>query len=84
MFRAEPLLTAALLTALKEKTIAGAGLDVFLNEPNINPEFMAMPNTVLQPHHASGTIETRKAMGQLVRDNLDAHFSSRPLLTQVV
>ena len=75
---------AALLTALKEKTIAGAGLDVFLNEPNINPEFMAMPNTVLQPHHASGTIETRKAMGQLVRDNLDAHFSSRPLLTQVV
>ena len=55
-----------------------------MNEPNINSEFMTLPNIVLQPHHASGTIETRKEMGQLVRDNLDAHFASRPLLTQVV
>jgi lactate dehydrogenase-like 2-hydroxyacid dehydrogenase len=38
---------------------------------------------VLQPHHASGTVETRKAMGQLVRDNLAAHFSGKPLLTPV-
>ncbi len=75
---------AALLEALRTKAIAGAALDVFMNEPNINSEFMTLPNIVLQPHHASGTIETRKEMGQLVRDNLDAHFASRPLLTQVV
>jgi lactate dehydrogenase-like 2-hydroxyacid dehydrogenase len=38
---------------------------------------------VLQPHHGSGTEETRRAMGQLVRDNLAAHFGDRPLLTPV-
>jgi lactate dehydrogenase-like 2-hydroxyacid dehydrogenase len=41
-------------------------------------------NVVLQPHHASGTVETRKAMGQLVRDNMAAHFAGRPLVTPVV
>ena len=45
---------------------------------------MVLDNVVLQPHHASGTIETRRAMGQLVRDNLAAHFAGRPLLTPVV
>jgi len=74
---------AALLSALESRSIAGAGLDVFLNEPDIDPRFLALDNVSLQPHHASGTVETRKAMGQLVRDNLAAHFAGAPLLTPV-
>ena len=74
----------AMLDALVNSWIAGAGLDVFWNEPNIDAKFLSLPNVVLQPHHASGTVETRKAMGQLVRDNLAAHFAGQKLLTQVV
>ena len=73
----------ALVDALKDRRIAGAALDVFWNEPKIDPRFLTFDNVVLQPHHASGTVETRKAMGQLVRDNLAAHFAGRPLLTPV-
>jgi D-3-phosphoglycerate dehydrogenase len=75
---------AALIDALTSGGIAGAGLDVFAHEPSINPAFLSLPNVVLQPHHASGTRETRRAMGQLVRDNLAAHFAGKPLLTPVV
>ena len=74
----------ALLDALEQRTIAGAALDVFWNEPNIDPRFMGLPNVVLQPHNGSATTETRRAMGQLVRDNLQAHFAAQPLLTPVV
>ncbi len=74
----------ALLHALENRAIKAAALDVFWNEPNINPRFLALDNAVLHPHHASGTVETRRAMGQLVRDNLQAHFAGRPLLTPVV
>jgi len=74
----------SLLDALERRTIKGAGLDVFRNEPGIDPRFLALDNVVLQPHHASGTVETRKAMGQLVRDNLAAHFAGQPLVTPVV
>jgi lactate dehydrogenase-like 2-hydroxyacid dehydrogenase len=74
----------ALLAALENKKIKAAALDVFWNEPNINPRFLALDNAVLHPHHASGTVETRRAMGQLVRDNLAAHFAGKPLLTPVV
>ncbi|AYQ37283.1 D-2-hydroxyacid dehydrogenase [Burkholderia aenigmatica] len=73
----------ALLDALERGAIAGAALDVFWNEPNIDPRFLALPNVLLQPHHASGTIETRQAMGWLVRDNLAAHFAGAPLVTPV-
>ena len=73
----------ALLEALQNKTIKAAGLDEFWNEPNINPAFFTLENAEQQPHHASGTVETRKAMGQLVRDNLAAHFAGKPLLTPV-
>lgn len=73
----------ALLHALESKSIAGAALDVYWNEPNINPRFFALQNVVLHPHGGSGTVETRKAMGQLVRDNLAAHFAGKPLLTPV-
>lgn len=73
----------ALLAALETGRIKAAGLDVFLNEPAIDPRFVALGNVALAPHHASGTVETRRAMGQLVRYNLAAHFAGRPLLTPV-
>ena len=73
----------ALLAALKNRTIAGAGLDVFQNEPKINPAFLTLDNVVLQPHQASATVETRLAMGQNIIDNLLAFFSGKPLLTPV-
>ena len=72
---------STLVTYLEKNKIAGAGLDVFENEPNIPESLFALQNVVLQPHHASGTWETREAMGQLVLDNLTAHFSDQPLLT---
>ena len=75
---------AALLDALEGGRIAGAALDVFEGEPNLNPRFLTAPNVLLQPHHGSGTVETRKAMGKLMRDNLTAHFAGQPLLTPVL
>src|SRR3954452_2562887 len=74
---------AALLDALRGGRIAMAGLDVFWNEPAIDPAFTEFPNVLLAPHAASGTVETRKAMGQLMRDNVEAHFAGKPLLTEV-
>jgi D-3-phosphoglycerate dehydrogenase len=74
----------ALIAALQSRAIKAAGLDVFLNEPGIDPRFFELDNVVLQPHHGSGTVETRKAMGQLVRDNLAAHFAGKSLPTPVV
>lgn len=74
---------AALLDALRAGRIGMAGLDVFWNEPAIDPAFTSLPNLLLAPHAASGTVETRKAMGQLMRDNVEAHFAGRPLLTEV-
>lgn len=73
-----------LISYLQEKKIAGAGLDVFADEPNIPAAFHELDNVVLQPHNASGTWETREAMGKLVLDNLAAHFTGQPLLTAVV
>ena len=74
----------ALIAALAERRIGGAALDVFWNEPNIDPRLLEFENVIVQPHHASGTIEARKAMGKLVRDNLAAHFAGRPLPTPVI
>ena len=72
------------IDALKQNHIAGAGLDVFADEPHIPESLQKLENVVLQPHHASGTTETREAMGQLVIDNLAAHFSGKPLVTPVL
>ena len=74
---------AALLDALEQGRIAGAGLDVFLGEPDIDPRFYALDNVVIQPHQGSGTVETRAAMGQLQRDNIAAFHAGQPLLTAV-
>ncbi|MDX6751654.1 2-hydroxyacid dehydrogenase [Geminicoccaceae bacterium 1502E] len=71
----------ALVKALGEGRIAGAGLDVFADEPNVPETLLGMENVVLQPHAASATVSTRDAMAQLVVDNLEAHFAGRPLLT---
>lgn len=74
---------AALLEALEQGKIAGAALDVFLNEPKIDPRFYALENVVIQPHQGSGTVETRAAMAQLQRDNLSAFHVGQSLLTPV-
>ena len=74
----------ALLDALESHQIAGAALDVFDAEPHINPRFVPLQNVLLQPHHASATQQTRRAMGQLMRDNLAAYFAGQPLLTPVL
>ncbi|WP_043363877.1 2-hydroxyacid dehydrogenase [Belnapia sp. F-4-1] len=73
----------ALLEALRSGRIAMAGLDVFWNEPAIDAEFASFPHVVLAPHAASGTVETRRAMGALMQENLAAHFAGRPLPTEV-
>ena len=73
-----------LIQYLRERRIAGAGLDVFENEPDVNPEFFALQNAVLYPHVGSSTNETRLAMGMLQVENLRAHFSGKPVLTRVV
>jgi len=73
-----------LLRYLQENKIAGAGLDVFVDEPRVPPEFFTLENCVLFPHVGSATVETRKAMGDLQIANLRAHFSGNPVLTRVV
>ena len=73
----------ALVKALRLGVIAGAGLDVFANEPHVPEAFLAMENVVLQPHFASATFETRGAMAQLVVDNLEAHFAGKALISPV-
>jgi D-3-phosphoglycerate dehydrogenase len=82
--RGSTLDETALIHALEARKIKAAGLDVFWNEPHIDARFKGLDNVVLQPHHASGTVETRRAMGKLVRDNLAAHFSGAALVTPVV
>jgi lactate dehydrogenase-like 2-hydroxyacid dehydrogenase len=73
----------ALLEALQKGTIAGAGLDVFENEPNVPPAFFALDNVVLTPHVGSATWQTRHAMSDLAFGNLRAHFTGQALLSPV-
>jgi lactate dehydrogenase-like 2-hydroxyacid dehydrogenase len=67
----------ALIQALKEGWIAGAGLDVYEGEPNIDPGFRTLDNVALLPHLGSATLETRVAMGNRVVDNIDAFFAGK-------
>lgn len=71
----------AMIDALQSGRIAGAGLDVLDGEPAVPDALMAMENVVLTPHIASSTHETRRAMADLVIDNLAAHFAGKPVLT---
>jgi len=72
-----------LVQALKNKTIAGAALDVFWDEPIVDPELRRLPNVVLTPHIASATVETRQAMAALTLDNLQAFYEGKALPTPV-
>jgi lactate dehydrogenase-like 2-hydroxyacid dehydrogenase len=74
---------AALAQALREGVIAGAGLDVYADEPQVPDELMELDNIVLLPHIGSGALETRVAMGNLVLENLAAYFAGQPLVTEV-
>lgn len=74
----------ALILALKNKAIAGAGLDVYEGEPKLNPGFLALDNAVLLPHLGSATEETRVAMGLRVIDNISAFFAGQTPRDKVV
>lgn len=74
---------AALIAALRNKTILAAGLDVFVGEPHLNPDFLDLENAVLLPHIGSGSVLTRQRMGQLVVDNLAAYAERKAPPTPV-
>lgn len=73
----------ALIRALQGGTIAGAGLDVFVDEPRVPEALCQLDNVVLQPHVGSGTHATRAAMAKMVTDNVAAWFAGKPLLSPV-
>ena len=73
-----------LVSALVEGRLGGAGLDVYEHEPEVPEELFGLENVVLLPHVGTATVETRKAMADLVVGNLEAHFSNKPLLTPLV
>ena len=75
---------AALVQALQERRIAGAGLDVYEDEPRVPQALLALDNVVLLPHIASSTVQTREAMAKRVMDNLAAYFAGRPLPSAAV
>ena len=70
---------AALIAALQTGVIAGAGLDVYENEPRVPDALKALENTVLLPHLGTAALEVREAMGLMAVDNLRAHFAGKPL-----
>ena len=73
----------ALIKALRDKTIMSAGLDVYLREPQVPSELIAMENVVLFPHLGSGTVHTRNQMDQMVVDNLVAWAAGKAPLSPV-
>ncbi|MFK3970988.1 2-hydroxyacid dehydrogenase [Pseudomonas sp. NPDC087358] len=73
----------ALVASLLESEIAGAGLDVFEDEPNVPSELLKLDSVVLTPHIGSGTVETRQAMADLVFANVSAYFTDGTLVTRV-
>lgn len=74
---------AALIQALEQRTIAGAGLDVYEDEPHVPQALWQMENVVLMPHIASATFETRLAMVELMLDNLCSYAATGSLVTEV-
>ncbi|KAL6537525.1 Glyoxylate/hydroxypyruvate/pyruvate reductase 2kgr [Orobanche minor] len=73
-----------LAAALREGRLGGAGLDVFENEPDVPGSLLGLENVVVLPHVGSDTLETSKAMADLVVSNLELHFLKKPLLTPVI
>jgi lactate dehydrogenase-like 2-hydroxyacid dehydrogenase len=74
---------AALTEALASGTILSAGLDVFEREPHVPEALLALPNVVVLPHIGSASVDTRRAMSQLVVDNLSSWFETGAVLTPV-
>jgi lactate dehydrogenase-like 2-hydroxyacid dehydrogenase len=74
---------SALIERLRDGRLGFAALDVFENSPRIEAAFLELPNVLLQPHQGSATVETRTAIGQLMIDNLTAHFAGLKLPTPV-
>jgi glyoxylate reductase len=74
----------ALVTALTDQTIAGAGLDVYAKEPHAPDVLTALPNVVLSPHIGGHTLESHVAMQDCVMANLEAFFAGKPLAYPVV
>lgn len=75
---------AALITALEQGRLGGAGLDVFAHEPQVPEALRQLPQVVLAPHQGSATREGRAGMAALVLANLDAHFAGRPLPSAII
>lgn len=73
----------ALVNALQQGTIAGAGLDVYAHEPNVPQELFSLDNVVLLPHIGSATTDTRQAMGELVFNNLTSFIEGKGAITPV-
>src|SRR5690606_24850489 len=73
----------ALVQALEQGALGAAGLDVFEHEPHVPPALLTMDNVVLMPHQGSATVETRRAMEDLVLQNLDAFLRTGRVLTPV-
>jgi len=73
----------ALVAALKAGLIAGAGLDVYAHEPAVPEALLSMEQVVLFPHIGTSTVETRREMGNLVIQNLQAFFDNKPLISEV-
>ena len=71
----------ALVAALREGRLGFAALDVFEDPLRPSPELLQLPNVIVQPHQGSATVETRNRIGQLMIDNISAHFAGKPLLT---
>ena len=74
----------ALIEALKNKKIYGAGLDVFNNEPNLDKRYLELDNCFVLPHVGSATHETRLAMSMMAVDNIYCFFNKKPLISEVV
>ena len=75
---------AAMVEMLASGALGGAALDVFVEEPKVPEALFGLDNVVLSPHQGSATGETRFLMGQMVVDNLVAHFDGDPLISPVV
>ena len=73
----------AMIESLRNGTIAGAGLDVFDNEPDVSPALLSMPNVLATPHIGGNTGHGWERMRQMVLANVDAMFSGKPLLNPV-
>jgi hydroxypyruvate reductase len=72
-----------LVDALVSQRLAGAGLDVFVDEPDVPEQLLGLDTVVLQPHIGSGSHYTRIAMGQLLLDNLEAFYKGKPLVSPI-